>query len=194
MARFPTTRWSVFTAARDDPAAARTALEHLCLAYRPVVVRADVPAPLPECPQLKMIRMEGEVYFGAVPHVADHLRDLRAAPDAPRHLLVMAKSMNFIDFPAVEMWRHELTARRGVGGDVYFHRPRPQVLALWARLGFVHELGADHVFAGKREAIGRIFQRLDPVICSCCSVRLYEECQGLPPLQPWLKRSMNSGP
>ena len=38
MARFPTTRWSVFTAARDDPAAARTALEHLCLAYRPVVL------------------------------------------------------------------------------------------------------------------------------------------------------------
>ena len=33
---------------------------------RPFVVRADVPAPLPECPQLKMIRMEGEVYFGAV--------------------------------------------------------------------------------------------------------------------------------
>ncbi|MEP7303505.1 MAG: SulP family inorganic anion transporter, partial [Caldimonas sp.] len=29
---------------------------------RPFVVRADVPAPLPECPQLKMIRMEGEVY------------------------------------------------------------------------------------------------------------------------------------
>ena len=42
---------------------------------RPFVVRADVPAPLPECPQLKLIRMEGEVYFGAVPHVADQLRD-----------------------------------------------------------------------------------------------------------------------
>lgn len=38
MARFPTTRWSVFTAARDDPAAARVALEHLCRAYRPVVL------------------------------------------------------------------------------------------------------------------------------------------------------------
>ncbi len=47
-------------------------------AARPFVVRADVPAPLPECPQLKMIRMEGEVYFGAVSHVSDLLRDLRA--------------------------------------------------------------------------------------------------------------------
>ncbi|MGH8797608.1 MAG: SulP family inorganic anion transporter, partial [Caldimonas sp.] len=45
---------------------------------RPFVVRADVPVPLPECPQLKMVRMEGEVYFGAVSHVGDQLRDLRA--------------------------------------------------------------------------------------------------------------------
>ncbi|MES3012903.1 MAG: SulP family inorganic anion transporter, partial [Pseudomonadota bacterium] len=70
---------------------------------RPFVVRTDVPAPLPECPQLKMIRMEGEVYFGAVPYVADQLRDLRAEP--AKHLLVMAKSMNFIDVPAAELWR-----------------------------------------------------------------------------------------
>ncbi len=38
MAKFPTTRWSVFLAAREDPAAARAALEHLCLAYRPAVL------------------------------------------------------------------------------------------------------------------------------------------------------------
>src|SRR5260221_5326226 len=106
---------------------------------RPFVVRADVPAPLPECPQLKMIRMEGEFYWGAVRHVADQLRELRTPPEiagrragppqarpdqgprrgpfvalggslavpgergAPswaKHLLVMAKSMNFIDVPA----------------------------------------------------------------------------------------------
>jgi len=147
---------------------------------RSMVVLADAGKPLPECPQLKMLRMEGEVYFGAVSWVNEQLRGLRTASSAQRHLLVMAKSMNFIDFPAVEMWRHELTARRGVGGDVYFHRPRPQVLALWARLGFLHELGADHVFTSKRAAIGGIFPRLDPAICSGCTVRLYEECLSLP--------------
>ena len=85
---------------------------------RPFVVRANVPAPLPECPQLKMIRMEGEGYFGAVTHVADHLRDLRAAPGSARHLLVMAKSINFIDVPVAELWRAELAARRDDGGDL----------------------------------------------------------------------------
>ena len=148
---------------------------------RPFVVRADVPAPLPECPQLKMIRMEGEVYFGAVPHVTDQLREMRAAADAPKHLLVMAKSMNFIDLHAAELWRAELLTRRGAGGDLYFHRPRPPVLELWQRVGFTHELGSDHIFATKRIAIKTIFAQLDRGICAHCGVRVFEECGTLPP-------------
>jgi len=72
---------------------------------------------LPECPQLKLLRMEGEVYFGAVPFVDDQLRDLRSPQGAPKHLLVMAKSMNFIDLAAADMWRNELRTRRAIGGD-----------------------------------------------------------------------------
>ena len=159
----------------DQPLTAGRAAE------RPFVVRADVPAPLPECPQLKMIRMEGEVYFGAVPHVADHLREWRSAASHPRHLLVMAKSMNFIDLPAAELWRSELQARRAEGGDLYFHRPRPPVLELWARIGFTGTLGADHIFPTKRVAIASIFERLDRGICARCSVRVFEECQRLAP-------------
>ena len=151
-------------------------------AGRPFVVRADVPAPLPECPQLKMIRMEGEVYFGAVPHVADQLRELRAAPGSARHLLVMAKSMNFIDLPAAELWRSEMSSRRADGGDLYFHRPRPPVLELWQRVGYTQALGEDHIFSTKRIAIATIFQRLDRSICARCTVRVFEECQTLPPV------------
>jgi SulP family sulfate permease len=147
---------------------------------RPFVVRADVPAPLPECPQLKMIRMEGEVYFGAVSHVSDLLRDLRAPAASPKHLLVMAKSMNFIDLAAAEMWRAELVARRSIGGDLYFHRPRAPVLELWQRIGFMGELGADHIFPAKRIAIATIFDRLDRAICAHCTIRVFEECQSLP--------------
>jgi SulP family sulfate permease len=148
---------------------------------RPFVVRADVPAALPECPQLKMIRMEGEVYFGAVPHVADHLRELREPAGAAKHLLVMAKSMNFIDLPAAELWRDELRLRRADGGDLYFHRPRPPVLELWDRVGYTQELGRDHIFATKRIAIATIFERLDRGICARCDVRVFTECQRLPP-------------
>ena len=151
---------------------------------RPFVVRADVPAPLPECPQLKMIRMEGEVYFGAVSHVGDQLRDLRTPLGSPKHLLVMAKSMNFIDLPAADLWRNELLTRRAGGGDLYFHRPRSPVLELWQRVGFLAELGTDHIFPAKRIAIKTIFDRLDRDICAHCTIRVFEECGTLPPPIP----------
>ena len=147
---------------------------------RPFVVRADVRAPLPECPQLKMVRMEGEVYFGAVPHVAEQLRAMRAEPGAAKHLLVMAKSMNFIDVPAAELWRGEMATRRAAGGDLYFHRPRPPVLELWKRLRYIDELGADHIFPTKRIAIATVFERLDRRVCANCTVRVFEECATLP--------------
>ena len=155
---------------------------------RPFVVRADVAAPLAECPQLKMIRMEGEVYFGAVAHVDDQLHDLRNSAGSPRHLLVMTKSMNFIDLPAAGMWRHELVARRAAGGDLYFHRPRAPVLELWQKVGFLAELGTDHIFPAKRIAIATIFDRLDRGICTHCAIRAFEECKALPePVPPFIE-------
>ena len=141
---------------------------------------------LPECPQLKLLRMEGSVWFGAVPHVAEQLRTLRAAPDHPRHLLVMTKSMNLIDLAGADLWEDERLRRLGNSGDLYFHRPRPQVMAMWRRTGFIDRLGADHLFPDKRHAIATIVERLDPAICARCTVRLFEECSQRPgaPLDP----------
>jgi SulP family sulfate permease len=148
---------------------------------RHFVVTDDTPRALPECPQLKLLRMEGSVYFGAVPHVSGRLQALREPPGAPRHLLVMAKSMNFVDLAGAELWEHELRSRRALGGDLYFHRPRPQVLHTWQRIGFVDELGRDHLFEDKRSAIASIFARLDRRICATCRVRVFHECAALPP-------------
>ena len=153
---------------------------------RPFVVLDGAPADsaLPECPQLKLLRMEGSVWFGAVPHVADRLRALRqgaqARADGQRHLLVMAKSMNHLDLAGADLWDDELMRRRGLGGDLYFHRPRPPVLALWQRTGFDRRLGADHVFPDKRRAIAAIVPRLDPAVCAGCTVRLFDECRQQP--------------
>ncbi len=141
-------------------------------------------ATLPECPQLKLLRMEGSVWFGAVPHVAEHLGLLRrraqASPQGQRHLLVMAKSMNTIDLAAADLWDDERIRRRECGGDLYFHRPRPPVLALWQRTGFLQRLGPDHVFADKHHAIATIVPLLDGAVCAGCTVRLFDECAARP--------------
>jgi SulP family sulfate permease len=135
---------------------------------------------LPECPQLKLLRMEGEVYFGATQHVADTLHALRHVPHPQKHLLVMGKSMNFIDLAGAELWEFELNARRAMGGDLYFHRPRPEVISMWKTTGFTRLLGPEHQFPDKRTAIATIFNKLDPEICRHCTARVFWECKTVP--------------
>lgn len=134
----------------------------------------------PECPQLKLLRMEGAIFFGAVAHVSDHLHALRSTPAPPRHLLVMGKSMNFIDYAGAALWDEELLRRKAMGGDLYFHRPRPQVVETWRAHGFLDKLGPDHVFADKRSAIAAIVPRLDDAVCARCTARVFEECATRP--------------
>ncbi|HEV8315316.1 MAG TPA: SulP family inorganic anion transporter [Burkholderiaceae bacterium] len=148
---------------------------------RKFVVLDDAPAgALPECPQLKLLRMEGSVYFGATTHVSEHLHALRQVSAPPKHLLVMAKSMNFIDLAGAELWRSELAARHAMGGDLYFHRPRPPVVKLWQRTGFVGDIGSDHLFPDKATAIATIVPKLDGAICANCTARIFRECAQQP--------------
>jgi SulP family sulfate permease len=155
-----------------------------------VVIDEHPPQALPECPQLKLLRMEGSVYFGATAHVAERLHELRDGPTPPRHMLVMSKSMNFVDLSGAELWRDELRARRALGGDLYFHHPRPPVLQTWERMGFLAELGRDHVFPNKPSALAGIVPRLERRICDICTVRIFHECPPAP--QPATPSSMST--
>lgn len=148
--------------------------------HRPfVVVDEPDPSHLPECPQLKLLRMEGPVFFGAVAHVGDHLHRLRAR-GPQKHLLVMSKSMSAIDLAGADLWEAERIRRTAIGGDLYFHRPRSQVTDLWRRSGFLARLGSDHVFDSKPAALEAIVPRLDPAVCAGCRARIFLECAAQP--------------
>ena len=92
----------------------------------------------------------------------------------------MSKSMNTIDLAGSDLWEAERVRRAELGGALYFHRPRPQVLALWQRTGFLQRLGEGHVFPDKRSAIAAIVPQLDDAVCSRCQVRVFEECAWRP--------------
>lgn len=133
-----------------------------------------------ECPQLKLLRIEGATYFGAAQFVGDKLHELRQRAPKQKRLLVMAKSMNFIDLAGAELWENEATRRRLMGGDLYFHRPRQAVLDVWRKTGFIDRLGEANIFDSKTAAIAAIFETLDPAICATCTARIFKECATAP--------------
>src|SRR5215467_8622403 len=141
---------------------------------------ADVEDGLLECPQLKILRIEGSLYFGAVGHVERHLDALRELSPAQKHLLLMSKSINTVDMAGAELLVEEARRRRAGGGDLYLYSLRKPVEDLLERGGYMAEIGRENVFRGKREAIGGVFTRLDRGVCASCRARIFEECASVP--------------
>ena len=141
----------------------------------------EIEAGLVECPQAKILRIEGSIYFGAVDHVDAHFETLREHYAEQKHLLVMAKSVNFVDVAGAELLAREAERRLKMGGQLYFYSLRQPVRNILERTGLIETIGRDHVFSGRHEAIGGVFARLDRSICARCRARIFTECAALPP-------------
>jgi len=151
---------------------------------------AEVDRGLHECPQAKILRIEGSIYFGAVNHVETHFETLREVRPEQKHLLVMAKSINFVDMAGAEALVTEARRRRAGGGALYFYSLRQPVESMLRRGGYIHEIGESNIFHSRDQAIAGVFARLDRSICARCTARIYLECQALPPpAEPWLAAS-----
>ncbi|HSD54337.1 MAG TPA: SulP family inorganic anion transporter [Burkholderiales bacterium] len=136
---------------------------------------------LAECPQAKILRIEGSIYFGAVEHVAIHFETLRDRAQEQKHLLIMAKSINFVDMSGAELLAAEAVKRRGAGGRLYFYSLRQPVEDMLRKGGYLREIGEDAVFHSKDDAIGGVFARLDREVCARCTARIFRECAALAP-------------
>ena len=134
-----------------------------------------------ECPQLRFLRIEGSLYFGAVDHVGDYLQRIGEQRPELKHLLVLSKGMNFVDVAGAELLAREAAGRRTRGGGLYFHGLRESASRMLTGPAFAARFGPDAVFATKGEAIAALFGRLDRGICAGCRARIFTECRSLPP-------------
>jgi SulP family sulfate permease len=135
---------------------------------------------LQECPQLKILRLEGSLYFGAVNHVSAGLDEVREASPGQKRMLLLAKSMNFVDVSGAGLLEEERTRRRAVGGELYVHGLRPDAARALERTGFLAGDASQTVFARKADALAAIVPRLDPLVCARCTARIFIECAAQP--------------
>jgi SulP family sulfate permease len=131
----------------------------------------------PECPQMKMARLEGSIFFGAVDHVQRELHTVDEEDPRKKRLLLFARGINFVDLAGAEMLEAEARRRERLGGALYLCALKPQVRDTLAHGGQLEHLGADHVFASKSEAIGAIYPHMDTATCRDCRARIFAECK-----------------
>ena len=132
---------------------------------------------LPDCPQLKMLRIQGSIFFGAAQHVREALQAVDAQNPDQKHVLIDATGINFIDAAGAEMLAQEAKRRRRLGGALSIYRPNDEVLRILRRSGRLDEIGEENIFPARARAVGFIYPRLAPEICRACDKRIFRECE-----------------
>ena len=135
---------------------------------------------LPECPQLKIVRIDGSLYFGAVNHVRSSLQELMQAKPGQKHLLLVGSGINFIDMAGAELLLQLLKEREEAGGQLYFYDMKEGICSHFKFLEYLLDIGTDNIFLSKKEAIHEIFYRLDRSVCAQCTARIFLECATIP--------------
>jgi SulP family sulfate permease len=118
---------------------------------------------LPECDTLKIVRINGSLFFGAVDYVQSALM---AIPQ--KHVLIVASGINFIDLAGTELLANEAKRLNAMGGGLYLCNPNGRVIKPIIRNGHLSAIGKRHIFATKALALSSIDAILAEHSCDGC--------------------------
>ena len=128
-----------------------------------------------ECPQLKIVRIDGSIYFGALEVISDFFNNLYQKNEV-KNILVIAKGINFIDLAGATWLEHEVNKWKARGGNIYFSGLKIVSQDVLTKGGFKDHIGQANFFIDKKTAIAEIYKTLDKKICENCTVRIFHEC------------------
>ena len=137
-----------------------------------------------ECPQLKIARIDGSLFFGAVDHVAQTLQSICEMPPKQNHLLVLAEGINFMDVAGGEALVAEAKRLQKLGGGLYICGAKAAVRELLVKGSYLDSIGHSHLFLSKADALSHVIARLDEERCAQCQRRIFEECKSRPGATP----------
>ncbi|MDD5391132.1 MAG: SulP family inorganic anion transporter [Gallionellaceae bacterium] len=129
-----------------------------------------------ECPQLRFVRIDGSLFFGATSHIRESLAEQDQAHPEQKHVAIVAHGINFIDLAGAHYLAEEAQRRREMGGGLYFIRVKDTAQEQMAESGALKIIGGANLFDSKTEAIEEIYRHLDRETCRTCKARIFREC------------------
>lgn len=133
------------------------------------------------CPQLLILEILGDLYFGAVGHVEEIILDLMDQYPTQRFLMLRMHSVDHIDFSGIHMLENLVRIYRDRGGDVFMVRVSDSVKKVMGSTDFISYLGEENLLSDDDAIEFLFYRRLDPAICIYeCPLRIFQECQNLP--------------
>jgi sulfate permease, SulP family len=130
-----------------------------------------------ECPQFRMVRINGSIFFGAVDHVQSGLMQIDEINPDQKTVMIVAGGINFVDVAGAEMLAQEARRRRRMGGGLYFYRCKDSVYQFLRKSDKLDDIGEAGFFPVQSNWIKAVYGTLDPEICRTCKARIFDECQ-----------------
>jgi SulP family sulfate permease len=132
----------------------------------------------PECPQLRILRLNGALYFGAANYVQQALRQIDEDNPQTKSVLLVAGGITYVDIAGAEALAQEARRRRRIGGGLYFYR-LPSLWQNFLKQGhYAHDIGEGAFFPVRSKVTSALYWTLNPDICRRCQTRIFPECTG----------------
>ena len=130
----------------------------------------------PQCPQIRFMRLNGSIFFGAVSHLQTQIQQLEEnAPDV-KHLVIVASGVNFVDLAGAEFLAEQARHWRKKGGGLYFYRMKPAVAAMLEKGGFMEDIKEYNLFPVGTKPRFALFDKLPSGSCLGCKAKAFPEC------------------
>ncbi len=138
---------------------------------------------VPQCPQIRFVRIEGPLFFASVEHVEREFRKMEEK-DGFKTCILNLKGVGKIDLAGADFILSETRRARAQGHDLHLIAANPQVLHVLKRLHCLAVLGQENVHPHKSEAIGPAVAGVQDSICQSCEIRCFIECSAKPGAGP----------
>jgi len=124
-----------------------------------------------ECSNLKIVRIDGSLYFGSIEKISDYLSNLYEE-NKIQHILIAGDGINFIDLAAAEWLSNEIIKWQKNRGGIYIAGLKLVSQDVLKKGGFIKKIGDDIFFKDKKTAISEIHKKIDIP----CKVKAFDEC------------------
>lgn len=139
---------------------------------------------LPECPQFRIMRLDGSLFFGAASSFTEAVREIEDDTPDCKFVAIVMTGVNFVDIGGAEALAAAAKRFRERGGELYLIRIKDQAREILERGGYLAEIGEKNIFWSKTDALRSIYRRLDYAMCRDCKLRVYVECARLGKQEP----------
>ena len=125
-----------------------------------------------ECSNLKIVRIDGSLYFGSIEKIADFFNS-GYEKNKIQHVLIVADGINFIDLGAAEWFTNEVLKWQKNRGGIYVTGLKLISQDILRKGGFIDKIGEGIFYKDKKTAICEIHKKIN----TPCEIKAFKECK-----------------